>query len=537
MTTNSQKRKFKLVMNGEESDLYENGWIPSSVLIAIADKKTLWDDLNSEYQESKESAVLAYRNSRFYNMSILKTLTTPNKIMAIKAFSLYALHEENGTEDEFLMEKIKKGYNRYVLYLNNKPNFDWLSLINYIEEREPGLSEMEKHDIMMVITYLLGNEAVRYYGDYYGKSILFNVNQNFNVTALGDMNFRDELKKMERTALSELNRIMGFKVPKSISFDQLVANHETYLLRNVMTDKEKKDMVDQDSYHTLYRKGLYKYFKPLTAIMREMNFNDFNFLATASISRDELMTIYGMFKTSKDLGRLTDEEWELYFTASLLVMMFGKHYQELSEFYLESMEKEEQSILEEKSAIDNKLSWEKEKDAMQKRAKELESKLEEKDAYIEELERKLKASEQQIEEGESLKKEVVALRNYAYQHQQEIEPETDDVVSQVTRLRGWTAKHKSVLFGGHPNTVNKLKSELPDVEFRDVDTLNRDLEFLKNQEVVFLITNYFNHPFYYKLMKELQSLPDTKLVYLTGYPNTERTMGEMWTGINGAQEN
>lgn len=537
MTNDTNKRQFKLVMNNVESDLYENGWIPASVLIALADKKMLWDELNTEYEENKESAVVAYRNSRFYDMSILKTLTTPNKVMAIKAFSLYALYEENGTEEDFLMEKIKKGYNRYVLYLNNKPNFDWLSLLNYIEEREPGLSEMEKHDIMMVVTYLLGNKAPGLYADFYGKSILFNVNQNFNVTAIGDANFREELKKMERTALSELNRITGFKVPKNITVDQFVNNHETYLIRNKMSDKEKKELVDNDSFHTLYQKGLYRYIKPLTAIMREMNFNDFNFMATASVSREELMTIYGMFKTSKELGRLTDEEWELYFTASLLIMMFAKHYQELSEFYLESIVKEEEAILEKKSETDNQVSWEKEKELMQKRAKELESKLEEKDAYIEELERKLKASELQNEESESMKKEVVALRNYAYQHQQDIEPETVDSVSQATRLKGWTAKHKTVLFGGHPNTVNKLKTELPDVEFRDVDTLNRELDFLKNQEVVFLITNYFNHPFYYKLMKELQGLPDTQLVYLTGYPNVERTMNEMWAGISGTPDN
>lgn len=533
MDKKSEKTTRRLILqkNGVDTDLFENGWIPASVLIAIADKEILWDDINTEYRERQHEAVLAYHESQFYDMSILKTLTTPIKVMAIRAFSLYAWHEQQGTEEEWLMEKIKKGYNRYVNYLQNTAKFNWQSLLIYIEEREPGISEMEKHDIMLVTIYLLGNAAASTLNNFYGTSILGNINQNFTSTALGDMQFRAERDKMELPGLRSLNKILGYKVPKSISFDQLIANHEAYLIKNVLTDKETKSIVDKDNYYPLYKKALYRYFKPLTAIMREMNFNDFNFLATADVSREELLTIYAMFETSKDLERLKDDEWEMYFVSSLLVMMMGKHYQQLSDFYLEGMKQEERLILETEVATQGKQAWEKEKEQYEKHEKELEMKLNEKDTYIEELERKLKQAQLQTEEDESLKKEVISLRNYAYQHQQDIQPEEADIVSSVTRLKGWTAKHKTVLFGGHPNTVNKLKTELPDMMFRDVDSLNRDLEFLQNQEVVFLITNYFNHPFYHKLMKELQDLPNTKLVYLTGYPNLERSMNEMWTGI------
>jgi hypothetical protein len=531
----TSKRTFPIVWNGVHVNLYENDEMPASVLIAIAGKKTLWDDLTDEYHENEASAVLAYHNSSLYDIPILNTLTTPVKIMSIRAFSLYAWHKENGTEESFLMEKIKKGYNRYVNYLQNTSSFHWESLLVYMQEREPGLSEMEKHDIMMVVMYVLGNDIIRYMDNFYGKSILTNMHQNFNVTASGDKKFQALKKELERPALTQLQKTLGFKVPKSISFDQLIGTHETYLIKNVLTDQEKKEIVSNDTYQPLYTKGLYRSFKPLTGVLREMNFNDFNFLATVDVTRNELVGIYSMFISAVELERLKEEDWEMYFVGSLLLIMMGKHYHQLSDFYMENMKQSERSILQEETEQKEKQAWEKEKEVIGKDAKALESKLEEKDAYIEELERKLKQAELQNTEGESLKKEVVSLRNYAYQHQQEITPEEVNIVSSLTELKEWTAQHRAVIFGGHPNMVNKLKNELPELTYRDVDTLNRDLEFLQNQDVVFLITNYFNHPFYYKLMKELQSLPNTKLVYLTGYPNTERTMKEMWTGVVGLQ--
>lgn len=529
------KRIFPVMWNGEEVDLYENNWMTASVLIAIAGKRLLWEDIADEYNENEANVVVAYHNSDLHDLAILNTLTTPVKVMGIRTFSLYAWHKENGTDESFLTDKIKKGYNRYVNYLQNTPNFHWESLLLYIEEREPELSEMEKHDIIVVVMYLLGNDVVQYMSNFYGNSILVNMNQNFNNTATGDKDFQKLKNKLELDALRQIQKTLGFKVPKNISFDQLIGKHEEYLAKNVLTKAEKKRIVNEDTYHPLYTKGMYRHFKPLTGILREMNFNDFNFLATEDVTRDDLVGIYAMYTSGVELERLKEDEWDIFFVASLLLILMGKHYQQLSAFHMESMENEARSILDKDVEIKESLAWGKEKERMEKDVKALESKLETKDTYIEELERKLRQAELQNEEDDSLKKEVISLRNYAYQYQQEFNPEEEEAnsVSVLTELKEWTTQHPAVIFGGHPNMVNKLKGELPELSYRDVDSINRDLEFLQKQEVVFLITNYFNHPFYYKLMKELQSLPDTRLIYLTGYPNTERTMREMWKGVAG----
>lgn len=526
-----KQRQLLVKIKDETINLYDNGWMQASVLIAIAGRKPLWDEINDEYLQHEKEAVVAYRNSNLYELPILKTLTTPVKVMSIKAFSLYALYQQQGTEEAFLEQKIKKAFNRYVNYLSSSTTFHWVALMNYIEEREPELTETEKHDIFMVVMYLLGEQAPAHMTNIYGQSIMSNVIQNMKITASGDEVFHRKKERIEKEALQAISKTLGFKMPKVMNVDKLIGNHESYLIKNELTPAEKKTIANNDDYHLLYVKGLYRYFKPLTAIMRDMNLNDFNFLATVEVTRDELVRVYAMFDSAVELGRITKEEWEMYFVSSLIILMLGKHYHQLSDFYLDAMKEKEEKILSTHEEKEQETNWRKERERLHQDNNELERKIQHQDAYILELEKKLKQKEIEIKEEESLKKEVVALRNYAHQHQEEIPDVTTNDVAEVTLLKDWAKEHRAVVFGGHPNLVNKLKSEMPTMEYRDVDTLNRDLDFLQNQEVVFLVTNYFNHPFYYKLMSELQKLPQTKLVYLSGYPNTERTMNEMWRGL------
>ncbi|WP_442637694.1 hypothetical protein [Rossellomorea marisflavi] len=528
-------RKLIVKIKGENVDLYQNGWMHESVLVAIASRESTWKEINEEYEKTQEQAILAYKKSHLYNSPLLNTLTTPIKILSIKIFSLYALHEEQGTGEEFIERKIKNHFTRYVNYISGSTTFHWNSLINYIEERESGLTENDKHHIFMIVIYLLGEDPLPHMSNMFGKSILGNIIQNSSVTAKSDEKFERLKVEQKDRALTYLQDALGFKVRKTMKVDTLFGLHEEQILKNKLSNAERRAIANDNNYEKVYVHGLYRYFKPLTAIMRNMNLNDFNFMATVDISPDELTGIYAMFHAGVNLGRLKEEEWEHYLTASILIIMLVKHYQQLSEFYMESMQRKEDEVLKDQSEKEDAISWEKDKESLLQEKGELERKVQAQSDYIQELERKMKLMEQERKEEQSLKKEVVSLRNYAHQHQEEIPAADDNPIDEVKLLKDWADEHQAVVFGGHPNLVNKLKGELPSIEYRDVDTLNRDLDFLQNKEIVFLVTNYFNHPFYYKLMNELQGLPNTKLVYLSGYPNTERTMREMWSGLSTIQ--
>lgn len=528
-------RKLLVKIKGENTDLYQNGWMQESILVAIASRESTWKEINEEYEENQEQAILAYKKSPLYNSPLLNTLTTPIKILSIKLFSLYALQEEKGTGEEFIEKKIKNHFTRYVNYISGSTTFSWMSLISYIEEREPELTETDKHHIFIIVIYLLGDDPLPHMSNMYGKSILSNIIQNASVTAKTDEKFEQLRIQLKDKALSSLHETLGFKVRKTMKVDTLFGLHEEQILKKNLTNAERRAIARDNNYEKVYVYGLYRYFKPLTAIMRNMRLNDFNFMATVDITPDELTGIYAMFQAGVDLERLKEEEWEHYLTASILIIMLVKHYQQLSEFYMESMQRKEDEVIKAQSEQENATAWKKDKEVLLQEKGELERKVQAQSDYIQELERKMKQMEQEREEEQSLKKEVVSLRNYAHQHQEEIPASDDNPVDEVNLLKEWADEHQAVVFGGHPNLVNKLKGELPSIEYRDVDTLNRDLDFLQNKEVVFLVTNYFNHPFYYKLMNELQGLPNTKLVYLSGYPNTERTMKEMWSGLSAIQ--
>lgn len=520
------KHSLMLRTSDDKIDIVKNRWIEGSGLIALASNKLLWDTINHEYQEREKEAIEAYIDSSFYELPVLKTLTVPVRAMTIKVYSLYHLHEKDGDVEKWVMDLSQKAYKRYIDFIKNRSTFDVMAFFDYVMKENPEISAAEQHNIILLMIILNGDRLLSTFESPAGKTMIHNLVQNNSVMGTQDEHLK-KLKDQEKlNALRVLQKTFGVKIPVQQNVDWFFQEHESYLIKNQLSSSEKKEIISKGNYDSLYEKGLLRYYKPLTGILREHQLNDFNFTGLASISRDEFMSIYVMFQQSVEKRRLKVEEWEMFLTASVIITMMINHYQELSDFYFDAIKKQEELTLQEKNLSTEQKTWEQEKEAFLKREKELETKLAEKDAYIQQLEDKIKTIETTQEEQISLKKEVTALRNYAYNQRAE-HPVSNKDVNVVDKVTTLTEKHKSVLFGGHPQLVNKLKDALPSMEYRDVDSLNRDISFIANMEIVFLMTNYFNHPFYYKLMNELEKNPKVKLVYLSGYPNLERTLNEM----------
>lgn len=515
-----------LKMNGKELDIVKNRWIEGSGLIALASNKSLWESINQEYDEREKEAIECYVASSFYELAVLKTLTVPVRAMTIKVYSLYALHEKEGDVDEWLMEISQRVYKRYINYIQNRSSFDVMAFFDYMFKENPEISSAEQHNLVLLMVILHGSSLLPVFQSKAGSTLIHNVVQNNSVMGAQDEHLK-ELKDQEKlNALRTLQKTFGVKIPVTHNVDWFFQEHESYLIKNELSSSEKKEILNKGNYDSLYKKGLLRYYKPLTGILREHHMNDFNYTGLSKITRDEFLSIYVMFQQSLEKGRLKEEEWELFLTASVILTMMINHYQELSDFYFDAIKKQEELVLQEQSLSTEQKTWEQEKEEFQKRDRDLEKKIAEKDAYIAKLEEQMKSMERKQEEEISLKNEVTALRNYAY-HQRAEHPDTNESVNIVEKATSLMESKKAVLFGGHPQLVNKLKDALPSMEYRDVDSLNRDISFISNTDIVFLMTNYFNHPFYYKLMNELEKNPKVKLVYLTGYPNLERTLNEM----------
>lgn len=132
----------------------------------------------------------------------------------------------------------------------------------------------------------------------------------------------------------------------------------------------------------------------------------------------------------------------------------------------------------------------------------------------------------ELEDNHNYRKEVIALREYIYKHEDEEEINTSNI--QIQDMISFFLSKKCLILGGRPTWINKLKEVFPHFDYMEKEDINRKFKDLDKIDYLFLNTSYFNHPFYYKLMNEVNKY-SIKLVYLKGYSNIERTIQEMYS--------
>lgn len=84
----------------------------------------------------------------------------------------------------------------------------------------------------------------------------------------------------------------------------------------------------------IYKLGMFRYFNTYITIIRNLNYDDFSFSGNTDITRDELLLLYEIFDESKNKGRLTEEDIEVYFAGALVLYMVIKNYRRFSDLYV-----------------------------------------------------------------------------------------------------------------------------------------------------------------------------------------------------------
>ena len=143
-----------------------------------------------------------------------------------------------------------------------------------------------------------------------------------------------------------------------------------------------------------------------------------------------------------------------------------------------------------------------------------------------EQEKAIRQMEKEKEKTLSYEQEVIGLRNFLYQSENNSHAETSaDEADSFEADLSYLKEKRLALFGGHPNFLTKMKEVLPDIRILNPDEKNKNLSFVSNQTAVFVFTDYFNHGFYYRLVKSLPAgLP---LIYLNPTVNVEQTIQNM----------
>lgn len=240
--------------------------------------------------------------------------------------------------------------------------------------------------------------------------------------------------------------------------------------------------------------------------------------------------LLAMQYTLKTIESMADEDLdELMLFISLLYQTVVSHlYRETKQIAVVNSEEE---------FIEKSLKLEKE---LKKRSVKLEQEAQKavneknryKDLYekalelTREQEKAIRQMEKEKEKTLSYEQEVIGLRNFLYQLEKDAQAGASiDAADSFEADLSFLKENRIALFGGHPNFLTKIKEVLPDIRILNPDEKNKSLSFVSNQNAVFVFTDYFNHGFYYRLVKSLPAgLP---LIYLKPTVNVEQTIQNM----------
>lgn len=481
------------------------------VICGIGTHKQLKDEIESIYNENLSSAITAYRESPLFNHPFFHSFVATDEKMIIKVASNYAMYEKEQKGREFLLRMIHKGYKRIEDYMSriNLINMDHLT--SFLKERSPEyLPDSHMFTQIAIALYIGGQKSVNHKGEFTIEMIK-ELSRSVCHVINGDSVFVDRSKN-EFEALRKFQSIFNVKIDRTQNADALIEKIEHF--HGIQL--RKRPDVQRDFHNHLYKQSFSRYQKPLSLMMRLQGLNDTHFYANTTMSREEFTDIYTSFQDALQKERVKEEEFELFTVACFLLIVLIKQYKHLRHDYIDKEYEDTFAIVQENNKLKAKNDELRNADQIYRdRISELEAKLEKQDEYIASLERKVKEQEGSVKEDELLRQEVLALREYVFSEENEVDL-TEDITQDIK------IDHlKVAVVGGHQRWHTRIKQEYPQIRTVSPDEKTIDLSFLNNMDIVCFETSYSNHSLYHKAMNVLGG-SDVSIHYINGSvnPNT-----------------
>lgn len=251
---------------------------------------------------------------------------------------------------------------------------------------------------------------------------------------------------------------------------------------------------------------------------------DFHALEQTELALDEVEKILCY-------GRIEKNDFTEYFNDMAVVVLckYIAHCKDLLEQYAKAEE--------ERQRAKQKESHKKKKIESRKMLEETERHLEYYKGENGRLSGMLMESQRQYESGqkknlsererwECERQELIALRNFIYQLQQE-EGETEQEPvdkNQDEKAREGLKRASVVVFGGHATWQTKMKQALPGWKFISGEQQTFDLKSMGSYQYLVINTKMFKHRTYYKIMSEKDK--GQRIVYVDGN-NIKRCMRQL----------
>lgn len=518
------------------------------LVLLLGANRGVWKHIDFIYAKKEVEYYKAYKNSTLYGDMAkgMKSTEVESYINKVIGIVMYCRDNDNF---EDILYVIKKGYNKLYRGFKNCEKFNVARFIVSVlgEDFIKNNSEHMLYSYIVMMLYLskiLNVELI--YMDV--EELLGPYIEGF-YTDLCSNERTKRIAKENKESIDSLYNLLGIdkkNINKNlIDLNLLLENMIESATLNTIGERfnanglKAKDMYKvctPDDYFAvrseLFTKGIYKYIGAFNQWLTVIGLDESDLMSNVLVNEDTFNLILAQIYNSIGAKQLEKGEEAIYFVALLSVYTLAENYKQTKKLYLDNSKDElynkialeEEKIAEKEAKIQDDL---KKIERMELKHKSDISKLQER---IKELESENKSLKKVIKESKNYEKEVVALREYAYEESlKEKGVELITIDEDVDKVDYLSTKNITII-GGHVNWVKNVKAKLPKARFISAGTITRDLKSIVNSDIVVINTTVLDHKLCWRVMEDINN-SDVVLVYINTEINVDRVIDKIYSKV------
>lgn len=532
----------------------------NNLVLALSMDRFLWQHVDKVYNEDKNKYYESYLKSIFKDLQIKFMFSIQVRSYIEKVAGIEYWCRENN-DDRPILKLIQKGYNS--LYRMFKLNPEVVDIGDYIKTHLNNRKNVnKKSSVLNPETFLsrrLDMSKVYVVSEFLSNKFQVSVEGlsrekylDIHVSSISRIDIANKVinKQIENIKNGDDLDII-FKNLLGVKYNDLkkVKNLEYFLdlidisqilscynsKRVLCTDLKRINLFDNvediknkfegDMIEWISNKNQIKISRFMRVIINDLGmledmandiYLDENIICLALVELINYMkSTYGCF----DIDKLNEFNIQYYFLSTVFMMAFINNYKNLNKNTFGISEEENfYTIKSLKSKIES-LSKEKQilEDSLQKNIENKNLMIKSLLNDIDVLKKENKKMLKEINKIDDYKKELFALREYAYEQSVLAENEVALTMVDLTLKEKVDKINEKniVIFGGHPNWVNNLKKYFPNQKFVDIKALSSTkINFIDNKDLIVVCTNVYNHGWHYKINSYLSKHKNTELLYV-----------------------
>lgn len=468
--------------------------------------------------QERENYFKAYRQSEFFDSPILKYFVYQDRLVARLVIGLIALIRQEQGEDVYyrqLMDIVYRGY---------KAQKNCIKKMKYFESDNFRSCARKEQDMIMALSLMMLQLVIAE-----DLNIPIEEDYFFYQVILMMQHFEEELMKQQEECFTKEGAAYHKKIQKIFPYAD--SYYYCYYLGSPEHKKQLESLYGPDRYfeeeedddlggskETVWN-PLWQ-AEPMERLFTLFQLN-LRMMSEICLEQNETRILFELF------GEMGQDSFLTYLLIASLCKYIHMLEQRLDEEGWEEFGYQSSCLKEEQEAVKRE----------QQRLAELEKRLREQGSDFLNKQRTWDLQEEKLQERiawlegrhQKEKEELIALRNFAYQLQDNRERTQEDKAENpeegVLEQKALSSRlGRPVVIGGHPGWQKKMKKQLENALFLSADNTSFDAASLRNREYIIINTDILKHACYYRIMSEKGV--NQKVLYVHGN-NVERCLREI----------